>query len=214
MPNPSLIPDLLAVLQSGPKSTPVFNPYSVHLPSVDPSHNLDVYLRALIEFPYTNDLLVGEAPGHAGCAKTGIPFTSEHVIANHPYCFIARIRPFLKCGTNQRERTATMVWNCVSSGKRPTKGPPAFWNSFPFHPHYNGQLNKNRPPSAAEIQFGATILCLVLQILTPKRVFAIGRAAESCLQKHFPSLPAPHIPHPSFGGHGDFTDGMKTHKII
>jgi hypothetical protein len=104
-----------------------------------------------------------------------------------------------------------MVWDCISSGSKL----PALWNAFPFHPHPVGNPRENRRPNASEIQFGATVLGVILQILTPKpnRVFAIGRAAERSLAKSFPRLAAPYIRHPSKGGLKEFQAGLLTHRI-
>jgi hypothetical protein len=205
MPNPALIPNLLAMLTGYPASPSVANAYT----SSSMVRNLTEYFGALLTYPYSGDLLVGEAPGHAGCARTGIPLTSEYIIAfnNHP--FIVSLRPRLSRSGTQTESTATMVWNCLSSGSRL----PAFWNTFPFHPHPVGSPRRNRAPTPAETRFGVNALCLVIQILTPQRVFALGRVAESILSSHFAHLAAPYIRHPSNGGHPAFVSGMITYGV-
>jgi hypothetical protein len=170
--------------------------------------NLDHYLQGLISHPYSGDLLVGEAPGWAGCALTGIPFTSERVIASSPHPFISSLRPYLLRTGTQSESSATIVWQRLESGSRL----PAFWNAFPFHPHYAG-VHENRPPNWSEQQFGATVLAMVIDILTPRRIFAVGRKAEETFSAHFPAHAAPYIRHPSFGGKSAFLAGMTAHQI-
>ena len=206
MPNPALIPNLVAMLKGYPTTPLVTNTYS----SPFLVQNLVEYFNALLSYPYSGDLLVAEAPGHAGCARTGIPLTSEHVIAFSTHPFIASIRPRLICSGTQTESTATMVWACLARGSRL----PASWNTFPFHPHPADDLRGNRKPYAVETSFGVNVLDLVIRILTPQRVFALGRVAESILSRHFARLAAPYIRHPSNGGNADFVSGMIANKVI
>ena len=172
--------------------------------------NLVEYFDGLLAYPYSGDLLVAEAPGHAGCARTGIPLTSEYIIASSTHPFIASIRPRLSLSGTQTESTATMVWNCLSHGTRL----PAFWNTFPFHPHPVGNPHGNRTPDRAESSLGVRILDLVIRILTPHRIFALGRVAQTILSTHFSRFAAPYIRHPSNGGNPDFVLGMTRYKVI
>jgi len=204
MPNPGVIPTLLTTLTGYPGSTTVNNFYS--LPSL--LANVDEYFRGLIAHPYSGDLLVGEAPGWAGCALTGIPFTSEHVISSSPHPFLRGLHSRLAIGGNQSEPTATMVWDSIGRSSRL----PAFWNAFPFHPHYSGSY-RNRPPTRMEKAFGATVLGIVIHILTPGRIFAVGRTAQCTLRTHL-SLAAPYIRHPSNGGRPGFLSGLAVYNVV
>jgi len=82
------------------------------------------------------------------------------------------------------------------------------------HPHPADDLRGNRKPYAVETSFGVNVLDLVIRILTPQRVFALGRVAESILSRHFARLAAPYIRHPSNGGNADFVSGMIANKVI
>ena len=204
MPNHSAIPTLLKMLSEYTGSPTVNNFYSPPI-----LLNVSEYIHALISRPYSGDLLVGEAPGWAGCALTGIPFTSEQVVRLSPHPFIDGLRPRLTVVGYQAENTATMVWNRLTNSSRL----PAFWNAYPFHPHVFGG-HQNRQPTATEEQFGATVLATVLEILTPQRVFAVGRTAEQTLQTYFPVLRAQYIRHPSNGGQPAFLSGLAEHHIV
>ena len=206
MPNPSLIPTLLTMLAGYSGSPTVHNFYS----SPALLRNVSEYFHALItDSSYSEDLLVGEAPGYAGCALTGIPFTSEQVIRSSPHPFITALRSRLTVSGTQSEPTATIMWARLTTSSRL----PAFWNAFPFQPHDAGS-QRNRPPRPAELAFGASVLAAVLEILTPNRVFAIGRTTERTLRTHFPSLAAPYIRHPALSKPPAFSSALVAYGIV
>ena len=203
MPGP--VSNLLAMLKRYPDGRTVTNPYRLELQR----RNLRAYLEALVQGPCSGDLLVGEAPGYAGCALTGIPFTSEDVIQNSRHPFVCGLRPHLRTAGTQSEQTATIIWDYLS--KRPIV--PAFWNIFPFHPHKPGNPGGNRRPTAGEVQFGHGILNLVVEIFAPKRILAVGRTAANTLSQFKEPLLAGYIRHPANGGKAGFLAGMKTFGI-
>lgn len=50
--------------------------------------NLGLYFKKMIELN-PSFLLLGEAPGYKGCRLTGIPFSSERIVANNKSrCYI------------------------------------------------------------------------------------------------------------------------------
>ena len=207
MPNRALIPDLLTLLIRHPSRAGISNAYL----SPPLLQNLRVYLEGLIDSPsFRGDLLVGEAPGYAGCARTGIPFTSEYVLVTSRHPFLVDLRPNLHCPGRQKERSSSIVWNHLEKGT----ALPAFWNAFPFHPHPPHDPLGNRKPTAPEARFGADVLDCILRILTPARVFALGRVAEAAISRHLTRLGQPvYIRHPANGGQTKFVAGMTTHRI-
>jgi hypothetical protein len=198
--NPSLIPSLLTQLASVSASATVANPYS----SPACSTNLSVYLNALCALPFSGHLLIGEAPGHNGCALTGIPFTSQRVLTSSAHQFIAILRPSLAGAGSVTEPTATIVWahllSCVAV--------PAFWNAFPFHPHKSGIIKSNRAPKPGEIASGHRFLDLVIRILCPDTVVAVGKVAAKALTHSFPTLSFIPVTHPSRGRKAAFISGI------
>lgn len=203
--NPQHIPSLLSALAAVPSTDVVHNPYT----AVGPLSNLEAYLAALCSHPYSGHLFVGEAPGHRGCAITGVPFSSERVLRSGTHTFLATLLPSLHLAGNATERSATIVWNQFS-GKRSL---PAFWNAFPFHPHPAGVTNDNRRPTHAEIAIGRSFLLTVVQILAPHTIVAVGRVATTVTKTAFPHLSHLTFPHPSYGGTAGFIAGCASLRI-
>jgi uracil-DNA glycosylase len=204
--NSKLIPTLIHELKTAPALPNTNNPYA----KPDCVNNLEVYVAQLCSGPFSGHLLVGEAPGYKGCARTGIPFTSERVFSSSSHPFITVLRPSLKypAGARCAESTATIVWEYL---KAPVV--PAFWNTFPFHPHYAGNPHSNRAPTAPEIAFGKRYLDLVLQILCPHTIIAVGKTAEGSLKALFSVTNVPSVRHPANGGKSQFIAGMKAFGI-
>ena len=203
--NPSLIPALLAALAGAPSSSVVSNPYCAPAQL----NNLRAYLTALCAYPYSGHLFVGEAPGHRGCAITGIPFSSERVLRSGSHSFLSMILSSLTLSGSVTERSATIVWRQFG-GRRSV---PAFWNAFPFHPHPAGVTNDNRRPAATEIAAGTTFLHSVVQILAPHTVVAVGGVAASVTTSAFPHLRHLTFPHPSYRGTAGFISGCASLNI-
>ena len=82
------------------------------------------------------------------------------------------------------------------------------WNSFPFHPHPEGEENKNRSPTDEEISFGIKFLRALNKMFSPEVIAGIGNAGVDCAQQAFPESEIRYIRHPSFGGKSDFIKGM------
>jgi hypothetical protein len=198
--NPRIIPTLLATLSSGTQSSTVFNQYSQQR-QLD---NLGIYLTSLCARGYSGHLFVGEAAGYRGCAVTGIPFTSERVIRLGVHPFLVALLPLVRLSGNISERSATIVWRQLAV-KRTV---PAFWNTFPFHPHSAGTSSGNRKPSAGEIAAGRHFLQLVVQLLVPHTIIAVGGVAASVTSVLFPSVRHVTLPHPSYRGTARFISGV------
>jgi uracil-DNA glycosylase len=189
-------------LSAFPSSRTLVNPYR----SQRRGQNLETYLLALLAWPYSGHLLVGEAPGERGCARTGIPFTDERLLRSGGHPFLASLRPKVKVAGSTAESTAGIVWGHLSDCRLV----PAFWNAVPFHPRSDAR--PNRTPTPSEVLSCQVFLDQILDVLKPISVIAVGRTAENALQrlgvKKFDS-----VRHPSHGGKRAYIDGLTSAGI-
>lgn len=167
--------------------------------------NLKLYLDEMAE-KKPPVLLVGEAPGYRGCGRTGVPFTSERILAEGAAGLfggqasykISESRPPIS------EASATIVWGVLAQFPQNL---PLIWNAFPFHPHKPGLVTSNRPPKVSELSLGALFLRKLLNLFpSVQTVVAVGNRADDCLNR----MGVDHlkIRHPSHGGKQDFTAGL------
>lgn len=166
-------------------------------------YNLEHYLKHIL-YRGSHIMLIGEAPGYKGCQLTGIPFTDEIQLKNAENYYALGDWLCLAENGNQREKTATIIWEVIRLRKSESFV-PLMWNAFPFHP-YNQTPNSNRKPSENEITLGLTIVNQLKEIfeITNDNIYAIGRVAQ-----HQLGLPLEkYIRHPSYGGKADFVDGI------
>jgi hypothetical protein len=194
------IEEFIMELAKQKNTSKIANPYL----NDDLADNLRVYLTHMNKTQGKRVLLVGEAPGYKGCKMTGIPFTSGRVFEKIDHPLLKQIRPKLKISQLEAENTASIVWSYLST----RKSVPLFWNSFPFHPHPKGHVNKNRAPNAEEIKLGRDYLKKLYALYQPDRVAGIGHKGVECAKKSFPDEKIVYIRHPSYGGKSDFIWGM------
>ncbi len=170
MSSASFIESLAAV----PTMDRVYNPYAGASAAADRCRtNLECYLRQMNAFRPAV-LLVGEAPGYRGCRLTGIPFTSEHIMAGHPQ--FAAAQGFQIDG-RQREASATAVWRTLDELAQA----PLLWNAFPFHPHRAELPDSNRTPTGSEIACGEPYLRNLLTHYPIQLIVAVGKKAGQAL---------------------------------
>lgn len=153
-------------------------------------------------------LLVGEAPGHAGARRTGVPFTSERLL-------LAGIGPFGRCdpgagftlagddGRISAEATATIVCRELAAVGLVAAG----WNAYPLHPHRPGVPWSNRRPRADELALGRPLLARVCALFSGVPVVAVGDVAAAALA----ALGVTHVSlrHPARGGARQFAAGLR-----
>ena len=183
-------------LKKYPSSATVTNMYAddfeYHEQTVN---NLRRYLNEMLGRKPTY-LFVGEAPGPHGCRFSGIPFTSEDILATSPF--------FAECNSlwsvrdrnnTEKENTASVVWKEFDK----THFYPLLWNAFPFHPHKEGNKDSIRSPTKTELNSGKEYIAMLQKmfIIKDEDIYAVGRKAQESLDRLY-------IRHPSHAGQKEF----------
>ncbi len=149
-------------------------------------------------------LLVGEAPGYKGCGITGIPFTSERVLATNSFFCGQGFECLNPTDKLASEISATIVWGVMDTCREK----PLLWNMYPFHPHRPGNRQSNRTPGREELKSGVEYLQKLLRIFPVKKIIALGRKAESMLLEL--DLSPVYVRHPANAGKRQFEKGIKS----
>lgn len=180
----------------------VFNPYREDFKF----NNLECYFEAVFNQKSPRILLVGEALGFKGGRLTGIPFSSGELFNELPHPFLSALKPHLEIASDtlSAENTASIVWRYLAKHE----AVPLFWNSFPYHPHPSRLQKKNRAPKRDEIEEGAELLKMLVDVYQPEAIAGLGRAGHKCAQLILPEYDIAYIRHPSYGGKSDFIKGM------
>jgi uracil-DNA glycosylase len=191
-------------LQNSDVPTDVNNFYAAKRTNMQ-RHNLQVYLRQMAEL-HPDTLLLGEAPGHNGCARTGVPFSSEKLLRDgvlNGRLFGARNGYRVNMRTVVHEQSAAAMWEVLAQVPRI----PLLWNAYPFHPHLPGDPGSNRKPKVSEMEIGTVFLEELIRIFEIRQVIAVGNAADTVLEKM--GLEHAKVRHPSYGGRTAFRLGIK-----
>lgn len=178
--------DALVSVPSGKDFTNIYREYE------SCRNNLALYLRFL-RMSGVKAVIVGEAPGYKGCARTGIPFTDEA----HLYLLKKKIPGLKMINEDERrlplkELSAGTIWGVLHAHKDTLV---LMWNIYPYHPH-KGRINSNRTPRKEETEKGLAFLYQLIKIFPGVPVYAIGRTA----QKRLGVSDDFYIRHPSHGG--------------
>ena len=163
------------------------------------NHNLRTYLQRMKSLN-PKILLLGEAPGYKGCRLTGVPFTSEKILANHLF-FKNSDYQFIN-EKLESEQSATIVWNVLQD----IDNKPLIWNIFPFHPFDGKDYCTNRTPNETELELGKEFLKKLLQIFNIEIIAAVGRKPESKLKEL--NVRYQYVRHPANGGKNKFIEGI------
>ena len=98
------------------------------------------------------------------------------------------------------ERTAAVIWTMLAQ----IDARIFLWNVFPLHPHEPGRPFTNRTHNSKERRAGEEILSLLITLLRPRRIFAIGNDAAQAVARIDDRLEMIPVRHPSYGGQTQF----------
>lgn len=151
-------------------------------------------------------LMIGEAPGFQGCAKTGLAFSSEKIILDggvprvttHGQRITSRPLPF-------SEPSATIVWGALHQHRLAER--TVLWNAFAWHPHKPGELQTNRTPTKLELEAGKEVLQELVKTFSGVPIVAVGRTAEGLLAKLGINTDGC-VRHPAMGGATEYRRGI------
>jgi len=170
-------------------------------------HNLQCYLQQLRTMQ-PSLMLVGEAPGYNGCRLTGVPFSSETLMAEgvlNARLFGASNGYRIAKAPFAREQSAGIVWEVLQ--RHATAA--LCWNALCFHPHQPGNFDSNRKPTVKEIESAAPFLEALLRLFpSVTSIVAVGNSAEQALTRL--GIPHTKVRHPAHGGKPQFVAGMET----
>lgn len=154
----------------------------------------------------TDTLLLAEAPGYRGCRYTGIPVTSERIMASklenwdlfgEGYAMTSDL------AEGMSEMTATILWKVIEEY---LPLPPLLWNTAPLHPHKPDKQDSNLTPNMEELRLGMPLISDILELFQPTRILTMGRKAQIIAEEM--GLAAIPLRHPSHGGKSEFTENL------
>ncbi len=151
-------------------------------------------------------ILVGEAPGYAGCRYSGVAFTSERLLLEGA---IPRV-PSPTARLSERDKpfsepSATIVWKTLY--RIGIQDRTVLWNALQMHPHHPGHPWSNRTPRDDELALGMPALRMLVAAFPGAAVVAIGKKSQGLLDACGIRITAA-VRHPANGGASAFADGL------
>ncbi|MGN7726469.1 uracil-DNA glycosylase [Luteimonas sp. 22616] len=142
---------------------------------------------------------IGRDLGYRGGRRTGLALTDDVHVERHAQRWNVRAERQTK-GEVVAERTAAVIWGMLDQ----IDAAVFLWNVFPLHPHDAGSPFTNRQHNARERRAGEEMLGLLLELLKPRRVVAVGKDAFSAASRVAGQYPVTLVRHPSYGGQRQF----------
>lgn len=189
------------------ESDQVFNPYRDRCPVYDledaPERRSNILLSVLeaaLAQP-VDSLWIGRDFGYRGGRSTGLAFTDDDHLSEHGKRWGLTLQSATRGGMGG-ERSARAVWNVLSR----VEAAVFLWNVFPLHPHDPGNPFSNRKHNARERASGEALLALLVRMLKPSRIVAVGKDAAGTAHRLFSRYEILAVRHPSHGGQKVFRE--------
>lgn len=146
-----------------------------------------------------DSIWVGRDLGYRGGRRTGLALTDDFHLSHHADRWGLNADKFTK-GEAVQERTAAVIWQVLSQ----VLNPVFLWNVFPLHPFEAGEPFSNRAHNVKERMAGEEVLELLIDLIRPRRIIAIGNDAEKTAVRISTDIQVIKVRHPSYGGQTDF----------
>lgn len=184
----------------------VFNPYTDICEVFDladankiRSKNLKQVIDSFTD-KQVDSIWIGRDLGHRGGRRTGLALTDEANLISANGVWEVELDQATR-GELFFERTAANIWGALKEIDEKI----FMWNVFPFHPHEERNPFSNRSHTAKERDAGIEFLGILIRLLKPRRIVAIGNDAFKCSLRIFDNDKVHKIRHPSYGGEKTFT---------
>ena len=146
-----------------------------------------------------DSIWIGRDLGYRGGRRTGLALTDDVHLSHHASRWGVEVGRLTK-GQPIPERTAAIIWSVLQEITTPV----FLWNVFPLHPYEVGDPFSNRAHNSKERIAGEALLVMLVELLKPKRLVAIGNDAEKTALRFNGHCNILKVRHPSYGGQNIF----------
>ncbi|MCA9468397.1 MAG: uracil-DNA glycosylase [Nitrospira sp.] len=152
-----------------------------------------------------DSIWIGRDLGYRGGRRTGLALTDDVHLSHHAARWGVEVGRLTK-GQPIPERTAAVIWSVLAE----ITAPVFLWNVFPLHPYEPGDPFSNRAHNSKERIAGEELLVMLVELLRPRRLVAIGNDAEKAALRLTGHCDIMKVRHPSYGGQNIFLEQIQS----